>query len=55
MMGERLLGFFYGFAVAGIFVPILLMLFNKDIIAECEAELPRNQHCKFMAVPMDAE
>lgn len=24
---------------------------NRDLIQQCEAELPRNQHCKLTAVP----
>jgi len=51
-------GFFQGF-IAGIIVLIIILAAipgpSEHKIKECELELPRNQHCELIAVPIEKE
>ena len=58
-----MLDWLWGFAVGAMCV-LLLFWFSplndevkasKVAVTQCEAELPRNQHCEFIAVPVTTE
>jgi len=58
-----MLDWLWGFAV-GVMCMLLLSWFSplngevkahKSAVTQCEAELPRNQHCELIAVPVTSE
>lgn len=51
-------GIIVGFSIGAMSITALnTSYFGKmnGIIAECEATLPRNEHCEFIAIPIDKE
>lgn len=47
-------GFFFGFLAVLMFVAVFTTS-NEDLIAECEASLPRDQVCEVVAVHKTGE
>ncbi len=47
----NILNYILCFAIGAAIGAGIIQQQEKEIIQQCEAELPRNQHCKLIAVP----
>jgi len=60
-MKDSIASFFFGILVGLLFAVFLSSLqgswmqLAKDAVQQCEKSLPRDQHCKVIAVPADKE